>query len=129
MIVAGTDHRPTRLVLYLLTRIHRSVRRRAQPVMATFSRRLPAPVLIGRKAYCRSDDADGVTCIDVYLYQFMTKNVPYDYRPLRVRHPDAPVGIFAGDLDVTAMARHAAYGSRGQAGAISGSDSEDARGA
>jgi hypothetical protein len=45
----------------------------------------------------------------VYLYQFMTKNVPYDYRPLRVRLPDAPVIIFAGDLYVTAVARHTAY--------------------
>jgi hypothetical protein len=34
---------------------------------------------------------------------------PNDYTPLRMRLPDAPVGIFAGDLYVTAMARHTAY--------------------
>jgi hypothetical protein len=34
---------------------------------------------------------------------------PNDYMPLRVRLPDAPVGIYAGDLYVTAMARQTAY--------------------
>jgi hypothetical protein len=34
---------------------------------------------------------------------------PNDYTLLRVRLPEAPVGIFAGDLYVTAMARHTDY--------------------